>query len=449
MEGTTIEVTVGIDIGTSAIKAIAVDGAGRVRAHHRVPSHLRARGPGELAHDPRADWRVGVLDALAGVVRPDLDVRAVNVAAMVPSLCAVGDAGEPLSDGVLYSDTRGGRLDGGPDPSSSGEIVRLLGWLTDRYPGAGGYWPAQAMANHALGGEAVVDTTLAFSARPLFDFEGWDPAVAAGAGLDDVARLPRIVAGNDPVAEVAAAGGALLGPGTVDALAEQMVAGAGRDGDVLVILGSTLVVWAVVPEWRIVEGLWTVFHTVPDRYLLGGASNAGGLFLDWARALTASTAAVPADPGAVPVWQPFPRGERVPLHDPDRRASLHDLHSGIDAGAVRRAAYEASGFAVRHVLDVAGVEPERLLATGCGVRDRAWVQALADVTGAPVDVTATPEGGALGAAWLARITAGLEEPGARPDRWARTSGRVDPDPRWVAAAAGRYRRYRELVDRPD
>ena len=85
------------------------------------------------------------------------------------------------------------------------------------------------------------------------------------------------------------------------------------------------------------------------------------------------------------------------------------------------------------------------MATGGGVRDAAWVQALADGTGLPVDVVAVPEGGALGAAWLARQTAGLERPGADAGRWVRTDHRVEPDPRWAAPTADRYARYRELA----
>ncbi len=79
------------------------------------------------------------------------------------------------------------------------------------------------------------------------------------------------------------------------------------------------------------------------------------------------------------------------------------------------------------------------------MRDAAWVQALADATRLPVDVVAVPEGGALGAAWLARVTAGLEPLGSSAAGWARTDRRVEPDPRGLGAVAARYRRYRELA----
>jgi xylulokinase len=448
------EVTVGIDIGTTSVKALAADGDGRVLARSRVARPLLSRHAGELAHDARSSWRDGVIEALDHVLAArdpaggSLDVRGVNVAAMVPSLCAVDDDGVPVSDGLLYGDARGAGGDPAADPASSGELVRFLEWLAREHPDAGGYWPAQAVANRALSGSGAIETTVAMTALPLFDFQGWDPAVAAKAGVDDIARLPRIVVGTEAVGRVHDAGEAPLGGGTIDALAEQFVAGADRDGDVLVILGSTLIVWAVIPEWRQAPGVWTVPHTAPGKSLIGGPSNAGGLFVGWAdKMLAAGWTDTPVDPERVPVWQPYLRGERVPLHDPDRRASLHDLDIGLDAAAVRRAAYEASAFAARHMLDLGGVaaSARRIVATGGGVRDAAWVQALADGTGLPVDPVAVPEGAALGAAYLARVTAGLEESSADAGRWARHGRRVDPDPRWAAAADERYARYRELA----
>jgi xylulokinase len=157
-----------------------------------------------------------------------------------------------------------------------------------------------------------------------------------------------------------------------------------------------------------------------------------------------------ARPDRVPVWAPYPRGERTPLHDPDRRAVLADLDLTHDAAAVRRAAYEASGFVTRRALDAArehaGLAPRRIVATGGGIRVDEWVQAVADATELPVECVAVPEGGALGSAWLARIAAGLEEPLAMTDgrRWARAGRTFEPDPTWSAAVRDRYERFLAL-----
>jgi xylulokinase len=443
------EVTVGIDIGTTSVKAVMADGDGTVLARARVGHALHASHAGELAHDAGEAWHRGVRTALAEVLAGtgDVAVRGVNVAAMVPSLCAVGADGVPVSPGLLYGDGRGGGGDASKNPSESGELVRFLAWLAREHPDAAGYWPAQAVANHALCGEGVIETTVAMTAWPLFDHTGWDPDAARAAGLHDVASLPRIVVGSEAVGRVPAAGGAVLGGGTIDALGEQLVAGADHDGDVLVILGATCIVWSVVSAWQEVPGLWTVPHTAPGKVLIGGPSNSGGLFQDWAGRLVGPVApgAVPADPGRVPVWLPYLRGERVPHHDPARRASLHGLDIGLDAVAVRRAAREASGFAARHQFDLAGLAPRRLVVSGGGTRDRAWLQAIADATGLPVDTVGVPEGGALGAAYLARVAAGLEADGQDAGRWASPGIRVEPDPVWAAACDERYARYRELA----
>jgi xylulokinase len=218
-----------------------------------------------------------------------------------------------------------------------------------------------------------------------------------------------------------------------------------------VICGTTLIVWAVVPGASQVPGLWTVPHRVPGRSLVGGASNAGGLFVDWAARLIGRSGAGrhhPVDPAHLPVWVPYPRGERTPYHDPDRRASIHGLDLTHGPAAARRAAWEASGFVVRHHLDLAGVRPERLVATGGGTRSDGWMQALADVSGVPVHVAAEPEGAARGAAFLARLAAGLEKDPYQADRWARTGHVVEPDPQWIGPVADRYRLFVELSDAP-
>ena len=435
-----IEVTVGVDIGTTSVKAIAADGDGAVVARARVRHPIGIPTPGRFEHDIDRAWRRNVRRAFREVSR-NLDVRGANVAAMVPSLGAVDAKGRALTPGLLYGDERG-RTDGGGDPASSGELVEFLRWLAAEAPDAAGFWPAQGVANHALSGERAIDTVTAMTALPLFTGVEWDAEVAGAAGVR-LEQLPRVVPGSQPVGTVTGTD-VLLGGGTIDAFGEQLVAGADETGDVLVILGTTLITWAVIDDWREVPGLWTIPHTAPGKVLLGGPSNAGGLFLNWATSLL-GRASGPVDPHRVPVWLPYVRGERTPLHDPGRRAVLHDLDLTHGPAAARRAAYEAAGFVVRHHLDLGEVDARRIVATGGGTHSAEWVQCLADATGLPVDVVAVPEGGALGAAYLARVTAGLEPSAADAARWAVTGRRVEPDPAWVAPMGERYERFRALT----
>jgi xylulokinase len=187
-------------------------------------------------------------------------------------------------------------------------------------------------------------------------------------------------------------------------------------------------------------------HTEPDCFLAGGPSNAGGLFINWAlRTLGAEDPAGPARPDHVPVWAPYPRGERVPLHDAHRRGALVDLDLTHDAASVRRAAFESSAFIARRIIEASPVRAQRIVATGGGTRVPHWMSSLADCTGLPVHVCGVPEGGALGAAFLARLAAGFEKSTARASEWAVTARVVDPDPRWVEPANERFARFCEVA----
>jgi xylulokinase len=248
----------------------------------------------------------------------------------------------------------------------------------------------------------------------------------------------------------------VLGAGSVDGFCEQLVAGTAEDGDVLVALGSTLVVWMTVPGWPAeVPGLWRAPHLVAGKAMLGGASNAGGMWADWAdRALRPPPAGPSAGggdedgPDQVPLWWPWANGERVPWHDRSLRIAMSGADLSFGPGPLRRGVYEATGFVVRHIVERAarcGTTPQRFIVSGGGMANPDWVQALADVLGQAVLPMAVPEGAALGAAFLARMAAGLESSLDDARRWARWSAEVEPRPAWAQAANQRYQRWRESL----
>jgi xylulokinase len=187
-------------------------------------------------------------------------------------------------------------------------------------------------------------------------------------------------------------------------------------------------------------------HTRAGRFQIGGPSNAGGLFLGWVDRLVAEDNST-LEPGRVPVWAPYVRGERVPSHDPNRRAGLGGLDLTHGGAAVRRAGYEASGFVVRQLIELSGAPAARIVATGGGTRVQPWMQGIADATGLPVEVSAVPEGAALGAAFLGRMAAGLETSTDDAARWAATDRVVEPDPAWSQPMQDRYARFVELAER--
>ena len=169
----------------------------------------------------------------------------------------------------------------------SAEAEGFLGWTAADAPDAHGYWPAQAVANYSLGGEAVLDTSAAASSMPVFSLEqwGWDPELLArhGARVDE---LPRVAGMGEAVGRVRELSDAVLDCGGVDAVGEQIVAGASNEGDVLVLLGTTLIVWAVTATPPADTAFLSFPHMgAPGMNFVGGPSNAGGLFLGWVNGL--------------------------------------------------------------------------------------------------------------------------------------------------------------------
>ncbi len=284
-------VVAGVDVGTTAVKAVLADEDGRVVGRARVASRLTIGAGGNLEHDAQASW----WDAPRSVLRQatgDGRIEAVAVSAMMPSVTAVGPEGRPLGPGLLYGDGRLAPSAGGVtgDPTANDEMARLCAWAAAHDPGASGYWPAQAVANAALGGGGVTDLASAFAAGPLFGGSGWDEATCQASGFP-AARLPRVAVFGEAIGTLAPGvlgsdgprgADVILGAGSVDGMCEQLVAGTVQAGDVLIALGSTLVVWLTVPGWPDeVPGLWRAPHLAPGMAMLGGASNAGGMWADW------------------------------------------------------------------------------------------------------------------------------------------------------------------------
>lgn len=438
------EVTIGIDIGTTAVKAVVADEDGRVTARARIPHELRVPAPDQLEHNADEAWRQGPLMALDQLARPD--ALAVAVSAMVPSLTAVDSRGRPITPGLLYGDGRGRVPSADSDqPFPVGEAAEFLRWTAARAPDAAGYWPAPAVANYALAGEAVVDFPTAYTALPLFDGCGWSIEACAERGVT-VDHMPQVMATGTAAGRVHETG-ATLAVGAIDALCEQMVARTDDDGDVLLLCGTTLIVWVTIPEARHVPGLWTIPH-MTGKSQIGGASNAGGLFLGWVDRLVGPGDPAAVDPRRVPVWSPYVRGERTPFHDPDRRGMLDGLDLTHDAASLRRAAYEASGFVVRQVIELSRAPVSRIVAAGGGTRNGAWIRAIADATGRPVEVSGVAEGAALGAAFLSRMAVGLESSITDAARWASIERTIQPHPAWTGPMEERYRRFVELSGRP-
>ena len=159
------QVTVGIDIGTTSVKAVAADANGEIVARARIGHRLIAPKSDRFEHDPRSAWIDGVVAAW-NAVSASHDVAGVCVSAMVPSLCGVNNRGEPVTAGLLYGDARGRystprATRGGTEVPATGlgEVAGFAGWIAAQ-PEVTALWPAQAVANHALCGVGAIDTRM-------------------------------------------------------------------------------------------------------------------------------------------------------------------------------------------------------------------------------------------------------------------------------------------------
>ena len=141
------------------------------------------------------------------------------------------------------------------------------------------------MANYALGGEPVIDFATAFTTLPLFDGTGWNAAECADCGAS-ADRMPRVETRARPSAGAQQRGRAGGGRHRRHR-ANRWWPAPTSDGDVLVLCGTTLIVWATIPASPRSARLWTIPHTAAGKCQIGGASNAGGLFLNWVDRLVA------------------------------------------------------------------------------------------------------------------------------------------------------------------
>jgi xylulokinase len=459
-------VTVGVDIGTTSVKALAVDEKGEVLASSRVPHRIVAPEPDQLRHDAKKAWHTGPKKAYDELLEQLIaegngDVSGVTVASMVPSLTAVNRRGVPVLPGLLYGDIEGRshhqmRAEDGSakrlPPGAMVDTEGFMAWAVEMAPKAAGYWPCQAVATHALSGVPAIDGAVTSSLGALHSWGKWNSSLLETIGVSD-SQLPIVV----PMAE---AGGMLPGSdtvftgGSIDALCDQLVAGAVEVGDVYVIFGATLIVWVITDQWLEVPELISYPHTTPDRFTVGGPSNAGALFVDWVRQLMRQVPRPGPDreklnarlglPGRVPVWLPYIRGERVPFNDYSLRGALHDLDIASDGFAIERAAFESSGFVIRRIIEMSGLPTRRIVASGGGSRVTAWMSAVADASNLPVQTVAVPDGAARGAAFIARMAAGLETNLNDSTRWAGVGRTIEPDPAWLEATSARYERFQSL-----
>jgi xylulokinase len=253
--------------------------------------------------------------------------------------------------------------------------------------------------------------------------------------------------------------GIAVAAGAGDCAAAALGVGVDRPGAVSIVLGTSGVVFAALPEYRPEpEARVHVFcHASPGRWHAMGVMLSAAGSLQWFRdALAPETSfdrlleeAERWQPGAEGLaFLPYLQGERTPHADPDARGAFAGLQLRHDRGALARAVLEGVAFGLRDSLELLrglGVDPAAGRVSGGGARSALWLRILASVLGLPLEVTAVEDGSAFGAALLGGVAGGVfRDVGEATARCVRVARVIEPDSAWRDAYEDLYPRWRSL-----
>ncbi|MGZ5295129.1 MAG: xylulokinase [Actinomycetota bacterium] len=478
----------GLDISTTATKAVILDGEGALRAVASAEYPYDTPRPLWSEQDPRLWWdatvsAVGQALAHAGLRGDDVDT--VGLTGQMHGLVALDAADRVLRPAILWNDQRTGaecdlirELIGrerliavtGNDALPGFTAPKLL-WVRHNEPEV---WAEIAhvllpkdLVRLRLTGDHAVDRADG-AGTMLFELaeRDWSAEVVDALGIDR-AWLPATFEGPEVTGaiteEAAAATGLRPGTPVVAGGGDQAAAAVGvgsiEPGVSSLSLGTSGVVFTttegptVEPEGR----LHAFCHAVPGRWHLMGVMLSAAGSLRWYRdalapgvgfdELVDEASGVPAGSDGL-LFLPYLTGERTPHPDPLARGAFVGLTVNHGRAHLTRAVLEGVAFGLRDSLELmraVGLAPStEIRATGGGIRSGLWRQVLADVLGARIVTTSTAEGAAQGAATLAAVGAGWFPSVEDACRTLVRIGEPTEPSRDAGAYVGAYARYREL-----
>ena len=433
---------VGVDVGTSSTKAVAVDLAGTVVAESVREHAVQRPQPGWVEMDGEVWWGDFVATVREVVGEVDAaDVAAVGVSGMGPCVLLTDASDRPLRPAILYGvDTRSTqqirRLE---DELGATEVLSRCGSpLSSQAAGAKVAWVAESEPDvyaraqrlfmpsswlvRRLTGAYVLDHHSASQCTPMYDIQAlswhdpWAKKVAPGVELPTL-LWPGEVAGTI-TEEAAGRTGLPTGipviTGTIDAWMEAVSVGAQNVGDLMVMYGTTMFLVHTVDAPITSTSLWGTVGAFPGTRSLAGGMATSGAITAWLRDLLAAPAyddllreAEVSGPGANGLLMlPYFAGERTPILDPDARGVIAGLTLDHTRGDLYRATLEAVALGARHNIDTmedAGGHVQRLVAVGGGTRGSLWTQIVSDVTGREQLVPSQTVGASYGGAFLAAL----------------------------------------------
>jgi xylulokinase len=465
----------GLDLGTSALKAILIDERDALLAEHSVPLTVSRPHDGWSEQDPRA-WEAAAEAAIAAVAaQADCSALAgIGLSGHMHGATLLGGDGAPLRPCMMWNDTRAAdqaaRMDADPRfRAITGNIVfpgftaPKVDWVRETEPRVFETIDTVLLPKDYLRvwltGEAVSEMSDAAGTSWLdTGARDWSDDLLAACQLSR-AQMPRLAEGAQATgtlrADLARRWGLPQVPvagGAGDNAAAAIGAGVVRDGQAFLSLGTSGVLFAANAGYRPdpASAVHAFCHAVPDTWHQMGVILAATDALEWLARLTGRSAAdLTAGlcdlraPGRV-LFLPYLGGERTPHNDAHVRGQFLNLDHATDASEAARAVLEGVAFAFvdnRDALAATGTTIGRALALGGGARSAYWLDLLAAALGVPLDVPQAGDyGAALGAARLGRMAAtGEGAEIATPPPVARTH---EPDPGLAAPLAEAQARYR-------
>jgi xylulokinase len=496
--GSAMQAFLGLDIGTTSTAGILIDAGGNTLGTMERPSELVSLHATWAEEDPDLWWSnccALTRDLLkSSGVRPD-KIGAVGVTGMVPAVVLMDRAGKVLRKSMQQNDARAtveidqmrARFDAERFFALTGGSINQqvvapkLRWVARHEPEVFAridtVFGSYDYIAYRLTGERSVEHNWALESG-LMDFTTgkFAAALVAEAGIAPAAlppiRTSEVILG--PVTpEAAAATGLAAGipviAGCADHVASAYVAGAARDGDLVLKFGGAGDILLSTRKPVTDPRLFIDYHIIPEHYFSNGCTAATGSLLNWivrqfaggelVQAKQAGisihawmdrlAAAIPAGSEGV-VLLPYFLGEKTPLHDPHARGTIVGLDLHHTLGHVWRAALEGVIFGFRHHVEVfreIGLGVRRVFACDGGAASDLWLQIAADALDVPVTRIDRHPGSCLGAAYVAGHGVGAFQDLAGVSRYVASGKVFRPDPRKKTAYDRGYANFREIYQR--
>ena len=473
----------GIDIGTSGVKAVVLDSHGSVVGQGTAALSVQRPHPLWSEQDPDAWWQAttAAVQAIDPSVRRS--VRGVGLAGQMHGATLLDADDRPLRPAILWNDGRSFAQCAALERavpnlrSISGNIAmpgftapKLL-WVREHEPEifakiATVLLPKDYVRLLMTGDKA---SDLSDSAGTLWlDVGGrcWSDALLGACGLTQ-AQMPRLYEGTQITGTLTAAVAELWGirqvpvaAGGGDNAAGAVGVGVVADGDALLSLGTSGVIFVATSDFRPNpdRAVHAFCHALPGLWHQMSVHLSAASCIDWVARITGAAGAADlfaraeaAGPASGPeLFLPYLSGERTPHNDPEVRGAFLRLDNDTDAGRLSQAVLEGVAFALADGLDVlreAGTVVERLAVIGGGARSRYWGEVIAAAMEVELVYLQGGEvGPALGAARLAQLGVDGGDPAdicvAPP-----VSHSIVPDPALVSALAEKKAAFRQAYSR--